>query len=154
MSKVDLAKLKELREKTGVSFSLCKKALEESDNDLDKAVKKLQKWGADKIKDKAGRTTSEGSIFSYLHHNKKIAAMVEVLCETDFVSGNEEFQAFGQEIAMQIASTNPSDEKELFEQEYIRDGSKKIKDLLNELVLKIGENIKIGRFTRWELGNK
>ena len=154
MSKVDFKKLKQLREETGVSFSLCKKALEESDNDMTTAKKKLQKWGADKVKDKQGRATMEGGIFSYIHHNKKIAALVEMQCETDFVSGNKEFQSFGQEVAMQVASTNPSDVEELLEQEYNRDTSKKIKDLLNELVLKIGENIKIGRLMRWELGTK
>ena len=154
MSKVDFKKLKQLREETGVSFSLCKKALEESDNDMAAAKKKLQKWGADKVKDKQGRVTMEGGIFSYIHHNKKIAALIEMQCETDFVSGNKEFQSFGQEVAMQVASTNPANVEELLEQEYNRDTSKKIKDLLNELVLKIGENIKIGRLMRWELGTK
>lgn len=154
MSKVDLTKLKQLREVTGVSFSLCKKALEESNNDIPTALKKLQKWGAKKIKDKAGRATMEGGIFSYIHHNRKVASLVEIQCETDFVSANKEFQNFGQEVAMQVASTNPSDTKDLLGQEYIRDASKKIKDLLDELVLKIGENIKMGRFIRWELGSK
>ncbi|OGK18321.1 hypothetical protein A3G67_03435 [Candidatus Roizmanbacteria bacterium RIFCSPLOWO2_12_FULL_40_12] len=154
MSKVDFAKLKKLREETGISFSLCKKALEESDNNIEEAKKKLTKWGAGKVKEKSGKSTSEGALFSYVHHNKKVMAVVEIQCETDFVSGNKEFQQVGQELAMQIASTNPSDMDDLLSQDYNRDPSKKVKDLLNELVLKIGENIKIARFMRWELGQK
>jgi len=102
---MDINLLKRLREETGVSISLCKKALEESKNKIEDAKKLLTKWGAEKIKDKQERSTSEGGIFSYVHHNKKVAALVEVLCETDFVSGNVEFQRLGQELAMQVASS-------------------------------------------------
>ncbi len=154
MSKVDFAKLKQLREETGISFSLCKKALEEANNDIEAAKKKLNKWGAAKLKEKSSKSTSEGGIFSYVHHNKKVASLVELQCETDFVSGNKEFQSFGQELAMQIASSNPSNIEDLLSQEYNRDPSKKIKDLLNDLVLKIGENVKVSRFIKWELGDK
>lgn len=153
MSKVDFKKLKVLREETGVSFSLCKKALEKTNNDMNAAKKKLLEWGAGKSKEKEGRSTSEGAIFSYVHHNKKVASLIELLCETDFVSANDEFQKLGQEISMQVASTNPKTVADLLLQEYNRDPSKRIKDLLDELVLKIGENIKIGRFTRWDLEN-
>lgn len=147
----DIKKLKQLREETGVSFSLCKKALEESKNNLVEAKKLLQKWGADKAKDKSERKTGTSAIFSYVHHNKKIASLVELACESDFVSGNKDFQALGQEIAMQVASIVASDVKELLEQEYIRDPSKKINDLVKEAILKFGENIKIVRFVRWTL---
>jgi len=149
---VDIQKLKTLREKTGVSLSLCKKALEESNNNLEQAKKLLQQWGAQVLTKKAGNATSEGAIFSYVHHNKKIAALVEIVCQTDFVSKNEEFQKLGQEIAMQVASTPAQNVEELMNQEYIRDPSKKIIDLLNEAALKFGENIKITRFLRWQLG--
>lgn len=151
---IDLTKLKDLRQKTGVSFSLCKKALEESKNDIDRAKKLLNKWGAEKINEKSQRSTTAGSLFSYLHHNKKVAVIIELLCETDFVSNNQEFQNFGLEISMQIASMNAKNVDALLKQEYIRDPSKKINDLLKELVLKFGENIKISRFLRWELGQK
>lgn len=154
MAAYDVQKLKKLREETGVSFSLCKKALEESDNDIEKAKKKLNEWGAKKASEKEERATSQGAIFSYLHHNRKIASLVELLCETDFVSGNSDFQKMGAEIAMQVASIPAKDAKELLDQEYIRDSSKKISDLLKEAVLKFGENIKIGRILRWELGEK
>lgn len=149
---IDITKLKKLREESGVSFSLCKKALEESKDDIEKAKKFLTKWGAEKIKDKQERSTSQGALFSYVHHNKKIAALLELLCETDFVSGNVEFQRLGQELAMQVASLKPENVDELLKQEYIRDPSKTVEDLLKDAVLKFGENIKINRFVKWDLG--
>lgn len=150
----DVKKLKKLREDTGVSFSLCKKALDECGDDLVKAKKLLLTWGAEKVESKASRSTSQGGLFSYVHHNKKIASLIELLCETDFVAGNGEFITLGNELAMQIASTSPKDEHELLKQEYIRDPSKTIADLIKEAVLKFGENIKVGRIIRIELGVK
>lgn len=149
----NIQKLKSLREETGVSFALCKKALDESKDNLEEAKKLLTKWGAEKVKDKETRITKQGVIASYVHHNKKIAALVELMCETDFVSSNEEFQRLGQEIAMQAASIPAANADELLKQDYIRDSGKKIAGLIQDAVLKFGENIKIGRITRWELGN-
>lgn len=151
MATVDLQKLKRLREETGVSFSLIKKALEETGNDLKKTQDKLREWGAEKVSKVEGRATAQGAIFSYIHHNKKTAGFVELLCETDFVAGNNEFKSFGQEVAMQVASLNPKDVKELMDQPYIRDNAKTINDLLKEVVLKFGENIKVSRILRWQL---
>ncbi len=148
----DFDKLKKLREETGVSFSLVKKALDEAGNDIAKAKKKLTEWGAKKATEKEDRATSQGAIFSYVHHNKKIASLVELMCETDFVSGNADFQKLGAEIAMQVASVPAKDVKELAKQEYIRDPSRTISDLIKEAVLKFGENIKIARILRWSLG--
>ncbi len=148
---MDITKLKQLREETGVSFSLCKKALEESKNNIETAKKLLTKWGAEKIKDKQERSTSQGALFSYIHHNKKIAVLVELLCETDFVAGNVEFQRLGQDLAMQVASIPAGNVDELLRQEYIRDPSKTVEDLIKDAVLKFGENIKISRFIRWTL---
>lgn len=148
---LDINKLKQLRNETGISFSLCKKALEESKNDLVLAKKFLAKWGIEKAKNKEKRETKHGAIFSYVHHNKKIASLLELFSETDFVSFNKEFQNLGKELAMQIASMPANKEKDLLEQEYIRDPSKKVDDLIKEAILKFGENIKIGRFIRWEL---
>ena len=149
---LDISQLKKLREETGISIALCKKALEESSGDIKKAKNLLNTWGIEKVKDKTNRQTSQGSIFSYIHHNHKIAGFVELLCETDFVASNEEFQKLGKEISMQVASTSPKSGEDLVKQEYIRDPSKKISDLINEAVLKFGENIKIGKILRWELG--
>jgi elongation factor Ts len=150
--KLDLVKLKDLRERSGVSFALCKKALEETNNDIDKAAKKLIELAGAKIAEKSTRATSAGGIFSYVHHNKKVASLVELVSETDFVSGNSEFQKLGSELALHIASMPTKTVDELLEQEYVRDPSKKIKDLIKDAVLKFGENIKVTRFQRWELG--
>jgi len=147
----DIKKLKQLRKETDVSFSLCKKALEETRNNLIEAKKLLTKWGADKVKDKESRKTNAGTIFSYVHHNNKVASLVELLCETDFVSNNKDFQNLGQELSMQVASLKAENVEELMKQEYIRDPSKKISDLIKEAVLKFGENIKINRIVRWNL---
>lgn len=147
----DINKLKQLREETGVSFSLCKGALEEGKNNLGLAKKLLKKWGIAKAKDKSARNTTAGAIFSYVHHNKKIASLIELACETDFVSGNKEFQSLGQELAMQVASVRAETNEEFLNQEYIRDPSKKINDLIKEAVLKFGENIKIIKFIRWSV---
>ncbi len=149
---VDYKKLKQLRKETGVSLSLCKKALEEAKNDIAKARQKLIQWGGSKAEEKAGRVTKQGGIFSYTHHNNKISSLVELQCETDFVAENRQFQELGKELAMQVASSGANTLEELFEQVYIREPEKKIKDLLKEAVLKFGENIKVTRFLRWRLG--
>lgn len=145
----DIKKLKQLREETGVSFSLCKKALEETKNNFPEAKKLLSKWGDDKAESKSGRATVAGAIFSYVHHNKKVASLIELNCETDFVSANKEFQTLGQELAMQVASSEASSVKDLLDQEYIRDPAKKVSDLIKEAILKFGENIKIKKIIRW-----
>lgn len=149
---LDYEKLKKLRAESGVSFSLCKKALEETNNDMDAAKKKLQEWGAKKAADKADRETGQGGIFSYVHHNKKIAALLELQSETDFVSGNSEFQQLGAELAMQIASVPAESVEEFVKQPYIRDPGKTVDDLIKESILKFGENIRVSRFVRWALG--
>lgn len=148
----NIKKLKILREETGVSFALCKKALEESSNDLPKAKKFLNEWGAEKVTSKATKSTTQGALFSYIHHTKKIGTLLELLCETDFVSANADFQKLGTELAMQVASTNPKTIEKLIDEEYIRDPSKKISSLIRDAVLKFGENIRVGRFIRFVLG--
>ena len=147
----DIKKLKQLREETEISFSLCKAALEESKNDIKAAKKLLNKWGMAKAKDKSSRSTGAGIIFSYVHHNKKVASLIQLACETDFVSENKEFQTLGQELAMQVASIRAETNEELLNQEYIRDPAKKISDLIKEAVLKFGENIKVVKFVRWSV---
>jgi len=150
---LDYTKLKTLRETSGISFSLCKKALEETNNDLKAAEKKLASWGVEKASQKAKRTTGYGIITSYVHHNKQIAAMIELNCETDFVANNQDFQNLAQELAMQAASIKTDNEKveELLSTEYIREPGKTISDLIKESILKFGENIKLNRFVRWSL---
>jgi len=147
----DIKLLKQLRDETGVSFSVCKKALEESKNNISDAKKLLSKWGAQKAADKASRKTGAGAIFSYVHHNKQIASLIEINCESDFVSGNPDFQILGNELAMQVASLPSDNVTELLKQEYIRDPKKTVSDLIKEAILKFGENIKINKFIRWSL---
>ncbi len=95
-----------------------------------------------------------GLVYAYLHQTGKIGAMVEIACETDFVASNEEFKSLTKEIAMQVASMNPKNVEELLKQDYFRDTSKKVEDVLKELIGKVGENMKIVRFVRFELGEK
>jgi elongation factor Ts len=99
--------VKELRDRTGAGMMDCKKALEECGGDIDKAVEHLRKTGAAKAEKRAGRTTSEGVIGHYLHHNGKIAVLVELNCETDFVARNEEFQQVAKYVAEHIAAAAP-----------------------------------------------
>lgn len=148
----DMKLLKQLREKTGVSFSVIKKALEESNNDPDKAEQLMSEWGVKKAADKADREAGQGGVFSYMHHNRKIATMIELRAETDFVAGNEEFRRLGQELAMQMASFHSDNVKEFLDQPYIRDPSKTVDQLIKDAVLKFGENIRVARVIRWELG--
>jgi len=149
---MDYTKLKQLRADTGISFSLCKKALQEADFDMKKAKELLKKWGVENAVKKADRETKAGGIFTYMHHNRKVASLIELQSETDFVSGNEEFQALGHELAMQAASIPSENVEEFMKQDYIREPGKTIEMLVKDAIAKFGENIQIARFVRWELG--
>jgi elongation factor Ts len=100
-------KIKQLRQETGVSLSLCKKALEEAKGETDKAKELLRKWGQDLAGKRGDRDTSEGVVVSYIHANKKIGVLVDLRCETDFVARNKDFQELAHEIALHVAATNP-----------------------------------------------
>jgi elongation factor Ts len=104
---ISASQVKELRDKTGAGMMDCKKALEESEGNIAKAITYLREKGIAKAETKVGRTTSEGVISSYLHAGSKLGTLVEVNCETDFVAKTEEFQALGKELAMQVAATDP-----------------------------------------------
>ncbi len=147
----NLTKIKTLREQTGASIALCNKALKESKGDLNKAKELLSKWGAEIAVKKQDKSTNEGIVASYIHHNQRWGAMVVLQCETDFVARNEEFKKLGREIAMQIASQQPKTTEELLKQAYIRDAEKTIQKLVEEHIAKLGENIKIGEFVRLEI---
>lgn len=193
---ITAALVKELREKTGAGMMDCKKALQENNGDLEKAIDWLREKGVASVAKKADRIASEGIIESYVHGGR-IGVIVEVNSETDFVAKNDDFKAFCKDIAMQIAAANPKylsreevpadvveHEKEvlktqalnegkpehivekmvegrldkfyeeicLMDQKFIKDGDKTINELLTDLAAKIGENIRIRRFTRYELG--
>ncbi len=148
---VDVALIKQLREKTGAGIADCREALEFAKNDLKKAEEFLKKKGFEKAAKKEGRETSQGLVESYVHQGR-VGSMIELLCETDFVARTDEFKSLAHEIAMQVASMNPKDAKALEKQEYIRDPQKTIGDLVKEGIAKMGENITIGRISRFELG--
>lgn len=152
MLKVNLKDLKKLRSETQASIADCRKALEESKGDYKKALKWLKKRGIEKAEKKAGRQTQQGLIDSYIHQNGKVAAMVELLCETDFVARTGEFRNLAHEISMQVAAMNPLNVDALLKQEYIRDSSKTIANLVKMAIGKLGENITIKQFQRFEIG--
>ena len=197
MTTISASTVKELRDKTGAGMMDCKEALKESDGDISKAVDFLRKKGLATAAKRAGRAMSEGTIQTYIHTGGKLAVMVEVNCETDFVAKNEDFVQFARNIAMHIAATNPVSisqqdvpkevvEKEmeiyrdqiramgkpeqmidkiaegklskfykencLLNQAYVRDPNVTISDLINEQIAKIGENITIKRFVRFQVG--
>lgn len=194
---ITAAMVKELRERTGAGMMDCKKALAESDGDAEKAIEYLRVKGLSKAAKKAGRTTSEGLVVSYIHPGNRIGVLLEIGCETDFVARTGEFQEFAQNVAMQIAAAAPlavsreeiptellDKERELFrgqaleegkpekviekivdgriekfyaestllDQIYIKDNDKKVGDLLKETIAALGENIRIARFSRFQLG--
>lgn len=149
--KVDLDKIKELRDRTGVSIGDCRAALEKADGDMKRAFGFLKERGVEIAQKKAERPVSAGLVETYVHA-QRVGVMVELMCETDFVARTDDFKNLAHELAMQVASMDPKDVTELTGQEYIRDSSLKIKDLITNAVGKLGENIKIVRFIRFELG--
>lgn len=149
---VDIKLLKKLRNETLVSLADCRKALEETNNDYKKALDVLRASGLEKAAKKADRETSQGLVDSYIHQNGKVGALVEVSCETDFVARTDVFKNLIHEIGMQIAAMNPKDVPALLKQEYIRDSSKTIEDLVKEAIAKLGENIVVKRLQRFEVG--
>lgn len=194
---VTAAMVKELRERTGAGMLDCKKALDASSGDMDKAIEILREKGLSAAADKAGRIATEGVVESYIHAGGRIGVLVEVNCETDFVANTDQFRAFVRDIAMHIAADNPTyvaredvpasalekereflktqalnegkpehivdkmvegrlnkfyEERCLLEQSFVKDPDKTISNLVNEMVSKVGENVSIRRFSRFELG--
>ncbi len=148
---IDSAALKRLREETGVSMALCKSALEETAGDHDKALAIImQKAGISAAK-KSDRTLGAGTIASYVHTNKRIGTLVELDSETDFVSGNEEFQTLARDIAMHISASEAADVAALMEEPFVKDPEKTIRSLIESAIQKFGEKIEIGRFVRFSV---
>lgn len=148
---VDVKQIKKLREQTGVSIADCRRALEESDGNFEKATEWLKKQGLEKAAKKSDRETAQGLIESYIHQNGKVGVIVEILCETDFVARTEDFKHLAHEVAMQVAAMNPKDVDTLLKQDYIRDGSVTIENLVKQTIAKLGENIVIKEFKRLEI---
>ena len=159
--------IKELRARTGAGIMDCKRALEETAGDLGKAEDILVKQGIASAAKKATRSTEEGIVESYIHSGGRIGVLLEVNCETDFVARTDDFRELAHDLAMQVAAMAPSyvsseevpdgedsdsAETVLMHQPFIKDPSKSIQDLVNEGIGKLGENIRVRRFTRFSLG--
>lgn len=143
--------IKKLREGTGAGIADCKEALNESKGDFKEAQKIIKQKGLGLADKKADREVKNGLIEVYSHQGK-VGVVVEVLCETDFVAKTEDFKQLAHELVLQIASMDPADITELLKQEYARDPSQTVDDLVKSVVGKVGENIQIGKFSRIELG--
>jgi len=152
MAKITVEEIRKLRKNTGAPVSRAKKVLEEVKGDVDKAEKILRKEGFEKAEKRSGRETGQGIVATYTHHDKKVIGIVELFCETDFVARNELFEKLAHDLAMQAASMKAKDAEELEKQDFIKDSSKKISELVKEVMAKTGENIRIGRVFRIELG--
>lgn len=196
---VSAADVKTLRERTGAGIMDCKKALSETNGDVEKAIEYLRKRGAALAEKKGGRATNEGIIEAYIHPGSRLGVLIEINCETDFVAKTDDFKALARDLAMQVAATSPlavaredipaevlDKEKEIYtmqaknegkpekiierfvqgkldkfaqehallEQNYVKDPSKTIRQLVTETIAKLGENITVSRFTRFQLGEE
>ncbi len=163
---VTVDQIRQLRELTGAGIMECKEALQKNEGDHDKAIAFLREKGFAQAAKRSDRETSQGVVESYIHTGGRVGALVELGCETDFVARTEDFQSLAHEIAMQVAAMAPKyvsleDKKDddgsdtqvvLLEQPYIKDSSQSIKDLIQELAAKVGENIRVIRFARLGLG--
>ena len=147
---VTASQVKDLREKTGAGMMDCKKVLTETDGDMEKAIELLRERGIAKAAKKSGRVAAEGLVEAYISENGKIGAIVEVNSETDFVAKNEEFKSFVLSVAKQVVLKNPKDVEELLNQEAIDEAGKTVKEVLTDKIAKIGENMNIRRFARFE----
>lgn len=145
--------IRKIREQTSAPIMDIKRVLDEVGQDESTAIKKLLKMGAAKAHRKSSRHTQAGLIHTY-EHLGRIGVVVEVNCETDFVARNDDFKAFVHDLALHIASMNPASVPELLNQEFVKDPSRTIEQLLHELIGKIGENIVVRRFQRYELGGQ
>jgi len=197
--KIDTELIKELRSRTGAGIMACKKALEKTGGDLEKAVEELKKEGLLKAEKKIDRSAKDGLVYAYIHPGSKVGSMIELNCETDFVANTDEFKQLARDIAMQIAAMSPIavsrediskdviekekeiykeqlkkegkpehiidrivegkmekffKEKVLLEQEFIKDPSLTIEQLIKLHISKFGENIKVRRFCRFKIGEE
>ena len=147
----DVEKIKHLRESTGLSFNEIKKALDEAGGDETKAVEILRAQGIKTAEKKSSREVGEGVVASYIHATKKLGSMVEILCETDFVARNNDFQELAKEIAMHIAAMKPGSVNDLLDQPFVKNPDMTVKELINSYIAKLGENIQVGRFELFQI---
>jgi len=151
MVQANIELLKKIRAETSASIADCRKALEETDNDYDKALAWLKKRGLEKADKKSDREASQGLVEAYIHNGGKIGTLIVLQCETDFVARTDEFKGLAREIGMQISAMDPENVEALLKQEYIRDASQTIEDLIKSVIGKLGENIKLREFKRFAI---
>ena len=154
MVKATVDQIRKLKEETGAPVIRAKVVLEEVGGDMKKASEILKKEGFEKAAKRQGRQTSQGLLATYVHHSGHVASVVELLCETDFVARNELFKTLAHELALQMAGVGAKNAKDLEEQEFIKDPTKKVGELVKEVIAKTGENVRIGRIFRVELGEE
>jgi elongation factor Ts len=142
--------IQKLRDVTGAGVMECKKALDEAKGDFDQAIKIIQERGLAKMEKRADRETGAGMVHSYVH-NGRIGVLVELRAETDFVVRSEPFQQLAKEVAMQISAVPAETVEELLAQPYIRDESKTVAALVQDVGSRTGENVKIAKFYRIEV---
>ena len=165
---ISIEMIKELRSQSGAGIMDCRSSLLGAEGDMAKALQVLKEQGFLKAQKKSDRATTQGLVETYIHTGGRIGAMIEVNCETDFVARTDEFKGLAHCLAMQVAAQSPkyiSDEEVpegddidpeadcLLLQYYIKDPTKTVQDLIVETIAKVGENIRVSRFARFELGN-
>lgn len=143
--------VKELRDLTGVSIMQCKKALEEANGDMEAAKVALRSIAAAQAEKKADRELGAGIIASYIHANKKMGVLVQISCETDFVSQNDEFVALANNVALHIGAMDPQTNEELLEQPFIMNPELTVKQLIDNTVQKTGERIEVQKFVKYNI---
>lgn len=148
-----------LRENTGAGVMDAKQALKDADGNADKATALLKERGLAKAGKKAGREAGEGVVHSYIHGNKRVGVLLELRCETDFVARSTDFQSLASDLGMQVAASQPEtvegdSDTALLGQPFVKDPSQTVRDVVNALITKLGENIQIARFVRYELGDE
>jgi elongation factor Ts len=147
MSAKDVQKLRAM---TGAGIMECKKCLEETGGNFEKAAKLISERGLAKADKRADRETGAGLVQSYVH-NDRVGALVELRSETDFVARSEPFKELAKNLAMQVAAMDPESTEALLAQPFIKDASKSVKELVSDVITKVGENVRIGKFYRLEL---
>jgi len=151
MAEISIEDIKKLREQTGAGLTDAKQALVDAGGDFKKAEVAMRKKGFDKAIKRAERAAGAGLIGSYVHDGR-IGVLVEVNCETDFVAKTDEFKDLVKDLCLHIAASDPKDEKELLEQEFVKDPSVTVGDYVKQHIAKLGENIVVRRFSRLVLG--
>ena len=165
---ISVEMIRDLRQKTGAGVMDCKKALEQADGNFEKAEDVLREQGLSSAAKKVGRETREGLVHAYIHTGGRVGALVQLDCETDFVARTPEFQELAHNLAMQIAAMpstsyiskddieeeekRPIEEISLLDQSYIKDPSRTVNDIIQDAIARVGENVKVRRFSRFALG--